>query len=133
MSHNSDEKALAILGVFAVFGVLAFTAWKISTTFGLDITTGWAVLVRLLGFIALTVLCWKLGQEFEPLQLGNIWPILLGVLWFCGWPALDYWASQQGPAFFSQEEVSIWWDAWYAKVGGLFGLPSLGYLARELC
>jgi len=132
MSRNNDDGIFVLLGILAIVGILAFVVWKFSSFFGFDMSTGGAVLIRLVCLAVLIGLCWKFGDDFEPIRLGNTWPILLAVLWFCWWPALDYWASQQRPAFFTQEEVNIWWAAWYTKAGGFFGITGLGFLAKKL-
>jgi hypothetical protein len=75
---------------------------------------------------------WKFGDDFDPVRLGNIWPVLLALLWWCLWPALDFLAVQERPSFFNPDDVSIWWATWYTKWGGVAAILGFGYLGKKL-
>ena len=129
-SNNDDSWIFLVIG--AIVAAIAFVVWQFSTFFGFDITTGGTVFGRLVALVVLTGVAWKFGEDFDPVQLGNIWPILLALLWCCWWPALDFWASQQRPSFFNTEEVSIWWAAWYTKWGVFIAILGAGYTGKKL-
>lgn len=130
MSNNSSNDS-AILLAIATVGGFAFIVWQFSTFVGLDMSSGGAVFLRLVVLVAMVVASWKFGDDFDPIRLGNIWPVLLAGLWCCWWPALDFWASQQRPAFFSTDVATIWWAAWYTKWLGAAAIIGLGYLGRQ--
>lgn len=88
--------------------------------------TAGSVLLRLLVLGMVTVLLWEFA-DYSPFELANTWPWLVGFLWVCWWPALDYWASQQVPSFLADQVALPWWDAWYSKAGGFGGLVGLCY------
>lgn len=130
MSNNSSNDSAMLLAIAAVGG-LAFIVWQFSTFFGLDMPSGGAVFLRLLILVGLVAASWKFGDDYELIGLGNVWPILLAGLWCSWWPGLDYWASQQRPAFFGSDVATIWWAAWYTKWFGFVGIIGLGYLGRR--
>ena len=132
MSNNNNDRSWVLLVIGAIVAAIAFVVWQFSTFFGLDISTGGAVFGRLVALVVLTGVAWKFGEDFDPIQLENIWPILLALLWCCWWPALDFWASQQRPSFFNPEEISIWWAAWYTKWGVFAAILGAGYTGKKL-
>ena len=134
MSNNNDRDKgnVIFLGACAVCGGIALVIWKFSTLFGLDMSSGGAVFLRHVLLVAMVVVSWKFGDDFAPIRLGNVWPILLAGLWSCWWPALDYWANQQRPAFLGSDVATIWWAAWYTKWFGFVTIIGLGYLGRQM-
>jgi hypothetical protein len=118
--------------VGTLVATIAFVVWQFSTFFGLDISTGGSVFGRLVAIVVATGAAWKFGEDFDPIRLGNIWPILLALLWCCWWPALDFWENQQQPSFMRTDEVSIWWDAWYRKWGGVRCHPQRRLYGKEI-
>ncbi len=131
-TRSSSDDSWIVWVVIAILGVGAYVVWQFSTFFGLDINTGGSVLLRMVGLAGLIAGSWKLGDDIDLFRLGNVWPILLGLLWGCWWPALDYWAAQQMPSFL-QEEATVWWDAWYTQWGVLVAIIGVGYLIRKIC
>ena len=131
MSNNNNDDSWILLVIGAIVSAIAFVVWQFSTFFGLDISTGGAVFGRLVALVVVAGATWKFGEDFDPIQLGNTWPILLALLWCCWWPALDFWASQQRPSFFSPEEVSIWWAAWYTKWSVFAAILGVGYTGKK--
>jgi len=132
MSNNNNDDSAIFLAICAVVGGIAVVVWKFSTFFGLDMSSGGAVFLRLLILVGLVVASWKFGDDFEPIGLGYVWPILLAGLWCSWWPALDYWAIQQQRQVFSGSDVAtIWWAAWYTKWFGFVGIIGFGYLGRR--
>jgi hypothetical protein len=133
MSNNSrSDNSWIPLAIGSVVAIIAYIIWQFSTFFGLDMSSGASVFGRLVVLLILIGVSWKFGDDFEPIRPGNIWPILLALLWLCCWPALDFWASKQVPSFFNSEEVSIWWDAWYTKWGVFAALIGLGYWIKKM-
>lgn len=132
MSNNSrSDDSWILLAIGSVVAIIAYIIWQFSTFFGLDMSSGASVFGRLVVLFILVGVSWKFGDDFEPIRFGNIWPILLALLWSCCWPALDFWASKQFPSFLNSEEVSIWWDAWYTKWGVFAAFIGLGYLVKK--
>lgn len=130
MSNNNNDDSAIFLAICAVVGGIAFVVWQFSTFFGLDMSSGGSVFLRLFLLVALVGASWKFGDDFDPIRLGNVWPILLAGLWCSWWPALDYWASQQRPAFLGADVATVWWAAWYTKWLGFIAIIGLGYLGR---
>lgn len=126
MSNNGNNDGLIVMLIVGAIAVIALVVWEFSTFFGLDMETGGKVLFRLIVLAVLTALLWKLGEDFDPIQPGNTWPILVALFLACWWPALDYRASLQYPAFFA-EMPTVWWDAWYTKWGMSAAAIVLGY------
>ena len=133
MSNNSrSDDSWILLAIGGVVAVVAYIVWQFSTFLGLDMSSGASVFGRLVALVILAGVSWKFGDDFEPIRPGNIWPILLALLWSCWWPALDFWASKQFPSFFNSDEVSIWWDAWYTKWSVFAAIIGLGYLVKKM-
>lgn len=132
MSNNNNDDSWILLVIGAIVAAIAFVVWQFATFFGLDMSTGGAVFARLVALVVITGVSWKFGEAFSPIHLRNIWPILVALLWCCWWPALDFWASQQHPSFFNPEEVSVWWAAWYTKLGVLVVIIGAGYIGKKL-
>ncbi|MEI7429270.1 MAG: hypothetical protein WCL27_02365 [Betaproteobacteria bacterium] len=126
--RDNDAAVVAMICV----GVIAFVVWQFSTMFGLDMATGFSVLVRLGGFVLLVMGCFWLRDSYE-VTFGQLWPILLAIFWVCWWPALDHWATKDIPSFASYEfgQTILWWNSMYTKLGVLFGLIVLGYAANR--
>jgi len=125
---SEDSWILFVVGV----ALAAFVAWKFSNYLGLDKATGGLVLARLAVLAVVTGLSWKVADDFPPLGLQAVWPLLLSLLWLCCWPALDFWALKDMPSVPVREEMLPWWDTLYAKWGVLVGVAALGYLLKKL-
>jgi hypothetical protein len=121
------------VGVLAVAALCALGIWRFSQAFGLDMSTGFSVVVRLLAVAVAAGLALYASSSysFDMFRLGNTWPILLAMLWVAWWPALDYWAAQEVPTFL-RDTTSVWWDAWYTKAGGIICIVGLGYLIKKM-
>lgn len=132
MNNDNNDSSWIILVFGAIVAAVAIIVWKFSTSFGLDISTGGTVFGRLVALVVVAWVSWKFGDDFDPVRPGNIWPILLALLWSCWWPALDFWEGQQRPIFLSPDEVSIWWATWYTKWGGFAAILGFGYLGKKL-
>lgn len=125
---KSDEDIwiITLVVVFTAIGaVLAFSKF-----FGLDPGTGGAVLLSLLLWMGVTVGCWKFGDDVPFIHPRKSWPLLLALLVVCWWPALDVWARHQSPRLWADEEVTLWWNAWYTKLAVI--LAGLGGYAVNL-
>lgn len=111
---KSDEDVwiITLVVVFTVLGVV----WAFSKFFGLDPAIGGAVLLRLLLLAAVIFGCWKFGDDLPFIHPGKSWPLLLVFFFVCWWPALDVWARLQSPRLWADEEVVLWWNAWYTKL-----------------
>lgn len=129
MRRNDSWAPAAAAGLV---GLIAFTVWTFATTFGLDLRTGAAVFGRLTALAVAVCVCWKFGDDFDLLHLSVAWPVLLGLFWACWWPALDFWAASEYPAFLQREDLGTWWSAWYTKFGGLVILIAGGYGIKKL-
>lgn len=116
----------------AIVGLIAYMVWTFANAFGLDFRTGASVLGRLTALAVVLAVCWRFGEDFELLHLGNAWPVLLALFWACWWPALDYWAASEHPTFFEPEDVGVWWSAWYSKFSGAILLIAGGYGIKKL-
>jgi hypothetical protein len=131
MSNSRSDDSWIILVIGSVVAIAAYIVWQFSTFFGLDMSSGGAVFLRLVLLVVLAGLCWKFGDDFE--LMGMIWPILLALLWSCWWPALDFWASKEISMVFRHEDAPIiWWDAWYTKWGIFGSIIGLGYLIKKM-
>ncbi|MFL9999238.1 hypothetical protein PQR34_45035 [Paraburkholderia sediminicola] len=131
--NNGDDGTLVLLAIIVIGGGIAFAVWQFSTLFGLDMSTGGSVMGRLVGVAVLAILSWKFGDDFDVVRLGNIWPILLGLAWASWWPGLDYWAAHAEPHFsLSDEDVTVWWNAWYTEFGVLAAFIGGGYLIKKM-
>lgn len=124
---SEDSWLLFVVGV----ALAAFVAWKFSNYLGLDAATGGLVLARLAVLAVVTGLSWKVADDFPPLGLRAVWPLLLSLFWLCCWPALDFWALKDMPSVPVLEEMLPWWDTAYAKWGLLAGVAALGYLVKK--
>jgi hypothetical protein len=131
--NNGDDGTLVLLAIIVIGGGLAFAVWQFSTLFGLDMSTGASVMGRLVGVAVLATLSWKFGDDVDVIHLGNVWPILLGMVWIAWWPALDYWAAHTEPRFsLSDEDVTLWWNAWYTEFGVLAAIIGGGFFAKRI-
>lgn len=131
MSNNNDSGWIVIVGAI-LFGLGALAVWKFSTFFGLDMATGWNVLVRLAVVLGLVVV----AVQFFDAEIADIWPLGVAGVWIAWWPALDYWALQTGifPAwdgFNGQEASGVWWSAGYTKWGVALAVLAIGYSFRK--
>jgi hypothetical protein len=70
------------------------------------------------------------GENIEPLNLGNVWPVLLALLWRSWWPALDWWAGKRPAAsgpWLPLIREPVWWAEWHGKWGILVAILVIGY------
>jgi len=132
MNNDNTDNSWILLTIAAIVAAVAVTIWKFSTFFGFDMSTGGAVFGRLVVLVVVAWMSWKFGDDFDPVRLGNLWPVLLALLWWCLWPALDFLAAQERPSFFNPDDVSIWWATWYTKWGGVAAILGFGYLGKKL-
>ena len=130
-SRTNDDGVLILLIILAPAAVVAYCVWKFSQFFGLDFATGGAVCVRLFLLAVATAACWKASESMDELRLGNIWPVLLALLWVCWWPALNYYAAKDSVILFEYEDGGVWWSAWYTKWGVGLGIAGLGYSVEK--
>lgn len=128
--HRSDDSWIGMV-IGAVVALGFAMVWSFSQFFGLDMATGWAVLWRMGLLLGLVVVCWKYGDEVEFLRLSQSWPIWLALFSVCWWPALDFWAGHQRPSFLGEEQVVLWWNAWYTKLGAMLTIGGAPYLVRR--
>ena len=131
-NRNGDDWALFV--VILGGGFVLFCVWWFSTTFGLDISTGGKVMGLLVIPIVLGAVSLKFFDGYyDTLRFGNVWPILLGLVWCAWWPALDYWAAHSGYRLsLYDEDVTVWWNAWYTEFGVLAAILGGGFLAKKL-
>lgn len=133
MTTRSDNSlsGMIIVGLSLFF---VYLVWQFSKILGLDMATGFKVIVGLVMFsilLGISLYCSN-SYSWELFSLKNTWPVLLGVLWMSFWPALDHWATKTVPPFFHTDDATVWWAAWYTKWGGLLGLVGLGYLVKNM-
>jgi hypothetical protein len=132
-TQNRSDDSWILLVAILVFGGIAFAVWQFSTLFGLDMSTGASVMFRLMLVAALAAGSWKFGDDVDLIRLGNVWPVLLGLVWVAWWPALDYWAAHAGYRLsLSDEDVTVWWNAWYTEFGVLVAIIGGGFLTKKL-
>lgn len=131
MSNRGDGSWIGFVAIILA-AVFFYVLWLFAKAFGLDIKTSFSVIGRHVVFIILVVAAYY-SSDFglDIFRIGNAWPILLGILWTCWWPALDYWAIKDVPSFVDAEIISVWWDAWYTKWGVLASIVGLGYLGNQ--
>lgn len=132
---NRNDNDLALLLVILIGGGIALAVWKFSTACGLDMNTGASVMLRLAIPIALGAGSLKFFDDYDTFRFGNVWPVLLGLVWVAWWPALDYWAAHAELGYslsLSDEGVTVWYNAWYTEFGVLVALIGGGYFARKL-
>jgi hypothetical protein len=129
MSRNNAGDGAGIVFLVCA-GFVAFGAWQFSTALGVDFATGLSVFWRCLVLTLTAVVAWWAGRELQVFSLGTIWPILLAMLTVCVWPAVDYHATQAFPTFYQSEDTTVWWDAWYTKLGCIVAALAGGYAIR---
>lgn len=131
---NRNDNDLALLLVILGGGSILFCVWWFSTTFGLDMSTGGKVMGLLAIPIALGAASLKFFDDYyDMLRFGNVWPVLLGLVWLAWWPALDYWAAHAGYRLsLYDEDVTVWYNAWYTEFGVLAALIGGSYFAKKL-
>jgi hypothetical protein len=129
---NQDDLNWIPLSAVVIVAIAAYVVWQFATTFGLDMSTGAAVVGRLVALGLAVGISWKFGDDFPPFHLANIWPVHLGLFWVCWWPAIHFWAMKDYPAFYSPQDASVWWDAWYTRIAGLIFLVGGGYSVRTV-
>jgi hypothetical protein len=133
-TDKSEVKGKEIFSMLLV-GILVFVGITpiFSSFFGLDPRIGAWVLGGMIlcsGIFGLSVWCWLYDNYHTSLvHPGNIWPILLAMLWSCWWPALDFWESETLAPFSSH---NIWWAAWYTKSIIFFAFIFVGYGIKGL-
>jgi len=131
-NRNGDDWVVfaAILGG----GFVLFCVWWFSTIFGLDMGTS----AKVMGLLAIPIVLGVVSLKFfdgyyDMLRFGNVWPVLLGLVWVAWWPALDYWAAHSGYSLsLYDEDVTVWWNAWYTEIGVLAAIIGGGFLAKKL-
>jgi hypothetical protein len=117
------ENEFVFGGVLTIIGIGAFLVWKFSVIF--KVLAGMAVVI-IAGYA-----CWRIEKCWRFEKFSDIWPILvLPSFWLCWWPALDYWASKQFPAFLAPG-MNIWWNTFLFKAGVFLGLAILSYLVKK--
>ncbi len=139
MSSTRDNSWVGIASIL-VAGLCAYGVWQFSNTFGLDMATSFSVIWRLVIFAVLVgaALYSSNSHSSDIFKLGNTWPLLLGFFWICWWPALNFWAANEIPSFIDRglagipDSASVWWDAWYTKWGGFFGIVVIGYIVKKM-
>lgn len=130
MSQHSRNTNWIPIAAIAVAALGAYVVWQFSTTFGLDMSTGASVFGRLIALAITAGICWKFGDDFPLLHLENTWPVFLGLLWVCWWPALNFWATKDYPSFYQPDDAIVWWSAWYTKLAGLLVFTGGGFGLR---
>lgn len=120
---DRDDGPLALAIVFTALFLGA--VWMFSQFFGFDAPTSFSVVSRLLLLAGATFGCWYVGDDAPFLHLRKSWPLLVASFAVCWWPALDVWANHQYPRLWATDQVELWWNAWYTKLGvvlaGLIG------------
>lgn len=124
---GEDRWILFVVGIASA----AFLACKFSGYFGLNRDVAGVVFSWLAVLAVLTRLCSALKGDLPRLRPGKTWPVLMGLLWMCWWPALDFWVGQNAASSPGHAQAVPWWATGYAKWGGLAGMVALGYLARK--
>jgi hypothetical protein len=131
--RNRNDNDLALLFMILGGGFILFCVWWFSTALALDMSTGGKVMGLLAIPIALGIASLKyFDGDYDVLRFGNVWPVLLGLVSIAFWPALDYWAAHIGfrPALYD-EDVTVWWNAWYTELGALVVFVGGGYGAKK--
>lgn len=133
MSNRNDNDLALLVIILGGVIVLAFVRW-FSSTLGLDMSTGASVMWRLAIPIALGAAALKFFDEYDnTFRFGNIWPVLLGLVWIAFWPALNYWAAHGESSFsLTDEAVTVWYNAWYTEFGVLAAIIGSGYFIKKL-
>lgn len=115
MSNNKSGDWILPTAIIVVC-VVTFIIWEFAKTFGLDFATGKEVLKWLVP----TTIIWLALWLFSAVPFKETWPLALASIWFCWWPALDYWSEHSLTRSFVQYEVMepVWYTMWYSKWGG---------------
>ena len=139
--NNRPDNSWVPVAIGGVAAFVAFLIWQFSYLLNLDFGTGSKVFFGMLGVTALFAASWWFGHDNGIIGLWNIWWILLGLVWCCWWPALNYWGATrtgigplQGLSYDQSSEgfaETVWWAAWYTKLGILAVILGIGYLAKK--
>ena len=130
---NRNNSGLGLLAVFAVTAVAALALWKAAGFMGLPFATTAQVILTsavAIGIYAFAIYASKKEEWNLPMRI-LLWPtvpLLVALLWFLWWPALDQWSMQalnHGPVqsadLFVAEEFGgpKWYAHWGTKLGGI--------------
>ena len=128
---TSPNLALLVFGAVGIAVVAVL--WKAAAAMGLPFATTARVLLTsafAVGIYGFVLYASKKEEWDIPVRVSLVptLPLLLAVLWFLWWPALDQWSNQalnhgpvDTPSLFFPEEYGgpKWYGTWYAKLGGI--------------
>lgn len=105
-----NEKGVLVVGGIGVI-LFTFAFYKVAVFFGLDLQTGWSVLVNMLIFLIIYFIACTFLSEYN--VLGNTWYIALAVLWMLMRPALQFFSDKalMIPYGFAPDET-MWYADW---------------------
>ena len=127
MSDNERENSVGSIIILVIF-VAGLILVALADLFHVNVPT---IMKMIVGFAALGLVVFLMHRNGVALRF--MFVVALAGLWACMWPALNHWELQQAAHPFLWGESlelsapSIWWAAWYSKLGGLLGLGALGY------
>lgn len=132
--RNSNRNATGSDGVLLVIVIgaifLLALVLAVAETLGIDrLTAAKVAIPGLLLIVGFAAMCWKKLEWAE-----MTWPVALGLLWCCFWPALEYHSNHGifGPGGdFEAYARTRWFAAWYTKWGVLLVLIGGGYYLRS--
>lgn len=128
MKYCKGNSQLFLIIVVIVAAVLGAVIWKFSETFGLAPGVG----ARVLGLNVGTLVLWGALHRFDIAKFSDTWPIVLGMLSACWWPALDHWSEKANTLNgYLITDVPNWYAAWYAEAGMVIVIIAVGYVIRN--
>ncbi|MGG6898840.1 hypothetical protein [Rhizobium sp. BR 315] len=143
-NNNRSDDSWIFLVAAGIVGSIAFVVWKFSVLFGLDVSTGAAVFFRLVLLGIAFGGAWWLGNTYDEINIGGLWPIVFALVWACWWPALNFWASagvampathlfdfDQSTSMPALGTETLWWAAWYTKWGVFVAIIGIGYWVKD--
>ncbi len=127
MSDNERENSVGPIIILVIF-VAGLILVALADLFHVNVPT---IMKMIVGSTTLGLVVFFMHRNGVALRF--IVAVALAGLWACMWPAINYWELQQAAHPFLWGESlelsapSIWWAAWYSKLGGLLALGALGY------
>ncbi|CAM2158275.1 putative Lipoprotein (plasmid) [Pararobbsia alpina] len=134
MNQRNEDHSLVGIVIVAIAVCVVGVVWWVADVTGVDMSTAGKFLTGVLLACAILGASLWWGWNNEIIHISNVWPIVLAVTWISLWCVLDYHARSSGIGAFTQlrdDDPTVWWNAWYTKVGVLF-LFAIPYVLRKL-
>lgn len=126
-TRNSKDVDPIFILILIGAGAIVVGIYKLGETLGLDFQTTLSVVGRTaLALTVVGVCIW-----FGILHFSETWPLLIGTLYIAWWPAMNVWAAHPVLSFDSALYETVWWNAWYTRVGVLAACIALWLYLRS--